>query len=53
MIWKALKESLVILDMEAASCWDVFSRLGGALIREGYAKNTYIDALCEIGRAHV
>ena len=46
MIWEALKESLVILDMKAASCRDVFSRLGGALIREGYVKDTYIDALC-------
>lgn len=46
MIWEALKESLVILNMEAVSCRDVFSRLGGALIREGYVKDTYIDALC-------
>ena len=46
MIWEALKKSLIVKEMEADSCEDVFRQLGGALIREGYAKSTYIEALC-------
>lgn len=45
MIWEQLKESLIIMGMEADSSEDVFRQLGGALIREGYAKDSYIDAL--------
>ena len=50
MIWEALKKSLIVKEMEADSCEDVFRQLGGALIREGYAKSTYIEALCLSGR---
>lgn len=46
MIWEQLKEPLIILDMQAGSYEDVFSQLGGALVREGYAKDSYINALC-------
>lgn len=46
MIWEQLKESLMIMDMKACSYEDVFRQLGGALVREGYAKDSYIDALC-------
>lgn len=45
MIWEQLQESLMIMDMEADFCTDVFTQLGGALMREGYTKDSYIDAL--------
>lgn len=46
MIWEQLKESLIRIDLEADSYQDVFSQLGGMLVKEGYAKSSYIDALC-------
>ncbi len=46
MIWEALKKSLIMKDMEADSYEEVFQQLGGALVREGYAKDSYVNALC-------
>lgn len=45
MIWEGLKESLIIIGMEADSYQDVFKQLGSILIEEGYVKSSYIDAL--------
>lgn len=45
MIWEELKESLIVIGMEAASSQDVFAQLGGALTREGYTKTSYVAAL--------
>lgn len=45
MIWEGLKKSLILMEMEASSSQDVFRQLGGVLIKEGYAKDSYIDAL--------
>lgn len=45
MIWEELNKSLITIGMEADSYQDVFKQLGGALIREGYAKSSYIEAL--------
>lgn len=45
MIWEELKEALVMPEMEADSCQDVFRKLGGALMEKGYVKETYVDAL--------
>ena len=45
MIWEELKESLIIIGMEAKSSQDVFEQLGGALTKEGYTKDSYIEAL--------
>lgn len=45
MIWEELNKSLIIIGMEADSCQDVFKQLGGAMIQEGYAKSSYIEAL--------
>lgn len=47
MIWEELKESLIEIGMEARSSQDVFCQLGGALTREGYTKESYIEALAE------
>lgn len=45
MIWEELNKSLITIGMEADSYQDVFKQLGGALIQEGYAKSSYIEAL--------
>lgn len=45
MIWEGLQKSLILMEMEADDSQDVLKQLGGALIKEGYAKDSYIDAL--------
>lgn len=47
MIWEGLKSELILLDFEADSSTEVFEKLGRTLIKEGYCKETYIDALIE------
>lgn len=47
MIWEELKEPLIEIGMEAESSQDVFRQLGGALTKEGYTKESYIEALAE------
>lgn len=45
MIWEELNPNLVFTDVEAKSSKDVFEKVGGAMIKEGYAKDTYVQAL--------
>lgn len=47
MIWEELNPTLVFTDVDVSSSDDVMHQIGGALIREGYAKNSYIQALIE------
>lgn len=47
MLWEDLKESLIFLDTEETCKKEILERMGGALIREGYAKDTYIRALLQ------
>lgn len=47
MIWEEMKESLIFLKLDAASSEEVLTRLGRALISEGYAEETYAEALLE------
>lgn len=47
MIWEDLKEKLIIPDLEAKSSSDVFRKLGGLLISEGFCKDTYVQALID------
>lgn len=47
MIWEELAPSLIFTDVEAASYEDVMTTLGGALIQEGYAKESYVEGLIE------
>lgn len=47
MIWEKLNENLIALNLEAESSDDIFEELGGRLIREGYCKESYIEALKE------
>lgn len=45
MIWEELKDTLIIVDLEAESYEDVMVQLGDILIREGYVKDSYVNAL--------
>lgn len=45
MIWEDLKDSLIIPSLDASTFEDVMKEVGGVLIKEGYAKDSYIDAL--------
>lgn len=47
MIWEELDKKLIHLHMDAAVPDDVFEQLGGALIREGYSREDYVEALKE------
>lgn len=45
MVWEELKDSLIMTGVEAGSWEDVMRQIGGVLTREGYAKDSYVDAL--------
>lgn len=45
MIWEELNKQLIFIELEAENCEDVLDQVGGALIKEGYCKNTYKEAL--------
>ena len=49
MIWEELNQALIVTGMEASDYKDVMKNLGSVVIKEGYAKESYV----EIGRAHV
>lgn len=45
MVWEKLQDSLIFTNMDAASTADIYKTMGGELIRQGYAKDSYIEAL--------
>ncbi len=45
MIWEDLKDALIIPNLEASTFEDVMEQVGGVLIKEEYAKPSYIEAL--------
>lgn len=45
MIWEALDSSLIVTGLEAEDKKEVLKKLGSVVIREGYAKESYVDAL--------
>jgi len=47
MVWEELNEKLIFTGVEAKTAKDVFKQLGQAVIDEGYAKDSYIEALSE------
>lgn len=47
MVWEELKEPLIKIGLEAETFEDVMTQLGTIMIKEGYAKETYVDALIE------
>lgn len=47
VFWEKIEESLIFVDLEAGSTDEIFEKMGGALIRSGKCKASYIDALKE------
>lgn len=45
MVWEELKEDLIFTCVEARSIDEVFDQLGGALVRAGYGRDDYVQAL--------
>lgn len=45
MLWEELKESLIFLNSDEKCKKDILKKMGEALISEGYAQTTYIQAL--------
>lgn len=45
MIWEELNKQLIFTDLEAENCEDVPDQVGEALIKEGYCRDTYKEAL--------
>lgn len=45
MIWEELENTLIVPGLQAKSYEDIMRKLGGALIEQGYAKESYVDAL--------
>lgn len=45
MIWEQLNPSLIFPGINAEDSEDVMRQIGGAMTREGYAKDTYVQAL--------
>ena len=45
MIWEQLDASIIFTGMDAADRDEVLTRLGGAMVRAGYGKENYVEAL--------
>lgn len=45
MIWEALDSSLIVIGLDADENKDVLKKLGSVVVKAGYAKESYVDAL--------
>lgn len=45
MVWEKLQESLILPGLNADSSDDIFEALGGELVKQGYCKESYVQAL--------
>lgn len=45
MVWEQLKEELIFPKLEVSNSKEVFEQVGGKFIKEGFCKESYIDAL--------
>lgn len=45
MVWEKLKAELIIPGLQAESSDDIFEALGGELVKQGYCKESYVQAL--------
>lgn len=45
MVWEKLKAELIIPGLQADSSDDIFEALGGELVKQGYCKESYVQAL--------
>lgn len=47
MLWENLDKNLILLNLDVTNSTEVFETVGGRLMKQGYCKNTYVDALVE------
>jgi len=47
MIWEELNPALIVTGLKAETSADVFREMGGRVTAEGYAKESYVQALNE------
>ena len=47
MIWEEMKESLIFLGLRGMSAEKVMTAMGNRMIREGYAKDSFVQALLD------
>jgi PTS system galactitol-specific IIA component len=47
MVWEQLAPERILLGVPAADREDALERIGGALVREGYCKGGFVEALLE------
>lgn len=47
MIWEQLDKELIHIGVEASDCKEALTALGKIFIKEGYCKDTYVEALIE------
>ena len=45
MVWEKLKKELIIPGLEAKNSDEIFEALGGELVKQGYCKESYVQAL--------
>lgn len=45
MVWEKLKAELIIPGLEAKNSDEIFEALGGELVKQGYCKESYVQAL--------
>lgn len=45
MVWEKLQKSLILPGLEADSSDEIFEALGGELVKQGYCKESYVQAL--------
>lgn len=52
MIWEGLNQALILTDVQAETYDDVMKNVGSQFIKEGYCKDSYVDALIEREREY-
>ena len=45
MVWEKLREELIIPGLDAKNSDEIFEALGGELVKQGYCKESYVQAL--------
>lgn len=45
MIWEELKPSIIYLDLDVKNTDELFEKMGSKLVEEGFAKESYVQAL--------
>lgn len=45
MVWERLKTELILIGLDAKNTDEVFETIGGELVKQGYCKESYVQAL--------